>query len=156
MAVREATAKDLPELVLLMAKLLVYLEGKGNNLYTDDQNTFTGGIMEYLIVSMNGFGSVVFVMTDEQDKPIGFVAGRMVNYPKFFRDNILGEIQFLYPLSLPSRGLRDAFDKWAQERGATARSCYATPTHEKSWKIMEQDGMSLGLHHYYKHYEVQP
>ena len=152
MTIREATPRDLPELIILFAKLLVYLESKGNRLYTNDQNTFTGGIMEYLIVKMNLPESVVLVMAGDENKPVGFIVGWIVHYPKFFQDSTLGEIQFMFPLLLSSRPLLAAFDAWAQERGATARSCYATPTHEKSWKIMELEGMDLGLFHFYKRY----
>ena len=152
--IRPATAKDMPELIIMFTELLAYLQKKGNRLYTEDENTFVGGVMEFLIVKHQDPGSVILVQTDELDKSIAFVVGWVIQYPKFFKDCVLGEIQFMSRLGFKNRPLLDAFDAWAQARGATARSCYATPGHETSWKMMERNGMDRGLHHYYKRYEA--
>jgi hypothetical protein len=150
--IRQATAKDMPELIILFTELLAYLQKMGNKLYTADDNIFMGGVMEFLIVKHHDPTSVILVQTDELDKPVAFVVGWIIQYPKFFKDCVLGEIQFMSNIGFKIRPLLDAFDAWAQDRGATARSSYATPEHETSWKMMERNGMKRGLHHYYKRY----
>lgn len=152
--IRQAKTKDIPTLVILFSELLLSLEKHGNRLYTKDPDRFMGGIMALISDKINTERNIVLVDTDEGDKPSAFIVGWIVQYPEFFEDCRLGELQWMWPLSFGTKPLLDAFDAWAQKHGATARSCYATPTHEVSWKMMERDGMSLGLHHFYKRYET--
>lgn len=152
--IRTAQTKDIPELIILFNRLLASLEKHGNRLYTQDENRYQGGIMAFISDKMNTSRNIVLVDTNEQDRPKAFIIGWIIFYPEFFNDYILGEIQFMYPMSFATRPLLDAFDAWAQEQGATARASYATPSHEVSWKVMERDGMRRGLHHYYKRYAV--
>jgi hypothetical protein len=155
MPVRPAETRDLPEVVIMFAKLLKFLEGKGNGLYTKDANQFTGGIIRLLGYKLTQPGNIVLVKTDNEDNPVGFLVGGMIEYPGFFADRLLGEVQWMYPFSFSSHGMVKEFDKWAQSQGATARACYATPTHSASLKAFERNGMVLGLHHYYKHYDKE-
>lgn len=150
--IRQAKTKDIPELLILFTRLLESLKIHGNGLYTKDQNRFMAGIMALLSDKMNTDYNIVLVKVNQDDKPVAFLVGWLVAYPEFFENWKLGEVQWMYPLAPSSRSLVNTFDAWAQKNGATARACYATPSHTTSCRVMERDGMQLGLHHYFKPY----
>lgn len=149
--IRQAEPRDLPELKELFGKLCDYLRGCGQWLLTDDPKDFDNGAYLFLLAKMAHEESVVFVSVDVQDVPTGFVIGWLIHYPGFYKYPVVGELQYLYPLSFQVGGpLARAFEKWSKERGATSLSNYQTPGNEKAGKIMERNGRKLAYHHYFK------
>ncbi len=148
--IRQAQTRDIPHLTTLFLRLLQSLEDKGNQLYTGDERRFLGGVQAFICDHINVPGRVILVQTDEEDQPTAFIVGRMAYWGEFFEDWQRAEIQFLFPLSWAVHPLRDAFDDWGRQQGATIRTCGAMPGHELSWKAFERDGMSRDFYYYSK------
>ena len=153
MKVREAAPRDIPALADMFAKLCSYLETKGQWLLNSDQKERMDGIVAFIITKMTSENNMVMVTDDENGVANGFVIGWILQYPSFYKYQVVGELQFLYPLSFGTgQYLRKAFDEWAKSKGATCGSNYATPGHTSSVKIFERAGRRLAYLHFFKPY----
>jgi hypothetical protein len=156
MKVRRAELRDIPILTGLFIKLLDQLKDYGQWLLSDNPVDTENGVVSFLLFKMHTEENIVLVSVDDDDRPIGFLAGWVVNYPLFYKHQRVSELQFLYPLSFKSSYLLKEFENWARELGATAETNYATPNHEMSIKCMVRANRRLGYLHFYKTYEEKP
>jgi hypothetical protein len=156
MMVRRAELRDIVALTGMFLKLLDQLKGHGQWLLSDDPVETENGVVGFLISKMHMEENVVFVSVDDNDWPIGFLVGWVLNYPLFYQHKRVAELQFLYPLSFTETPyLLKTFEKWARELGATAEQNYATPENKASIRCMVRDGRKLSYHHFCKPYEVE-
>lgn len=141
MIIRKATIRDLYLILPMFGDLINYLRehGNGNELFVDDEMTLFGGITEYLAGRINlqeQGGFVVLVGENEDDGSLAsFLVGNVERLPTFCRLGAVGNIEYIYPLSLKSRRLARAFDAWAKQLGATARVCRCDVRNERAYEV---------------------
>uniref|UniRef100_A0A6H1ZSG6 Acetyltransferase n=1 Tax=viral metagenome TaxID=1070528 RepID=A0A6H1ZSG6_9ZZZZ len=150
--IRIAEIKDIPAIFDMFMKLTDYLKEQGQWLYAQDQNQFVGGLLHYIDMKLHMEGNVILVSEDETGYVNGFLAGEIRHYAPFFEHRIVGELQWLWPLSVSAQHLVEAFARWSREKGATAESNYCTPGNIPAQKAIERDGRKLGFLLYYKPY----
>jgi len=156
MKVRQGELRDIPVLTGLFITLLDQLKDYGQWLLSDNPVEIENGVVAFLLFKMHTEENVVFVSVNEDDRPIGFLVGWILNYHSFYQHQRVNELQFLYPLSFESAPyLLDEFKKWGMALGATAESNYATPENEPSIRCMVRDGRRLSYLHFCKPYEVE-
>ena len=155
MRVRQAELRDIPILTGLFIELLDQLKGYGQWMLSDDPAATENGVVAFLLGKMHTEENVVFVATDDDDRPTGFLVGWVMNYPIFYQHTRVAELQFLHPLSFKEAPyLLKAFEKWGRDIGATAETNYASPNNEPSIRCMVRDGRRLSYLHFCKPYEV--
>mgnify|MGYP001465236918 CR=1 FL=1 len=155
MRVRQAELRDIPILTGLFIELLDQLKGYGQWMLSDDPAATENGVVAFLLGKMHTEENVVFVSTDEADRPTGFLVGWLVNFPAFYKHTRVGELQFLFPLNFKETPyLLKTFEKWGRGLGATAETNWATPQNEPSIKCMVRDNRRLSYLHFAKSYEV--
>ena len=139
--IREAQTKDLLAVSVLLKSMIEFSEKLGTELFTDDPNMRITGIFEYVILSVNDPESIVLVDETEAGIIKGVLIGCIKRYPKYLKHSVVGEISSLYPVSFATRHLKNAFDVWREEKGATATSGYVLSENEICRKIYEKHGM---------------
>lgn len=141
----------------MFLKLLVYLEGKGQKYYAQDMNRLHNGVTGFVVGKMFQEHSIVLVGEDNCGGVCGFLIGGIIQYPPFFEHELLGEVQWMYPLSLEenpifSRQISRAFEVWARTKGCTAGSNYCLPGNVEAQKLMAHDGREHVFNYYIKPY----
>ena len=155
MNVRHAQASDLPVIVDMFVALADFIRSKNPEAnITDDRDKLIGGALLVLRGKMLTAGHCVIVMENDEGVK-GFCAGSLTQMPPFAKYEIVGELNWLYPMAPVSRVLLKAFDKWAIDGGATARWGFAASGNELSQRVMEHEGMHLEILQYFKEYHKE-
>ena len=155
MIIRQAEPRDLVYIIAMFHDLLQYLRDCGQWLYTDDWERYENGVTAYIVNKMGHDKSLILVSEDGDGTIIGFMMGEILNYAPFFEHQVVGEIQWTWPLRMGTREFARAFEAWAARQGATAGSNYATPGNKSSIKAMEHYGLRLAFHHFFKPYHKE-
>ena len=156
MIVRQATTRDLFQIIPLFGELIHYLrkEGNGDTIFADDANLVFGGITEFLAARVNmqlqGESVRLLVGQDEATGSIvSFLSGIIAVCPRFCRHERLGDIEYVYPLSFQSTPLVREFDAWAQSMGATARICRGDVKNARANEVYKTREKSLHAQNVY-------
>ena len=157
MKVRQAEPRDVSSIERLFHELLECLQGLGQKWYKQDKAELRNGVAGFIIGKMFQEDGLVLVSEDKNGEVEGFLIGGIVHYSKIFEHEILGEIQWLYPISLKelptfSRKMANIFEVWARTKGATAGSNYCLPGNEQAQRLMEHDGREKVFYYYIKPY----
>src|SRR5574343_305359 len=121
LVVRLATTRDIVTVAPLFMDLIAYLRSKGNgmDLMCDDEQLCIGGVIEFLAARVNVQGNgCLFLVGEDSGKVVSFVIGSVLYFPKFLKHSVLGDVEYLYPISFKSTPLMREFDAWAKSRGA--------------------------------------
>lgn len=153
MMIRKAEPRDIPAIIAMFYKLLAYLEDCGQKLYARDRRKFENGVVGFIVGKLFHEDSLVLVGVDEKDDPVGFLIGGLRPMEAFFENDLIGEIQWHYPLSLNTRQFARELEKWAAGRGATASLNYHTPGNEAVAKMFAHDGRTVAWHIYIRQFE---
>ena len=139
--VRRASTRDIPAVSGLFLKLVEYLREIGEeSRFSKDPKITVGGVMAYVSAKILDPNSCVFV-SEREGQPVGFTIGEMHYGPYFLEHPIMGNLAWMYPISVDSKPMSVAFDAWAMERGATARVVMALIKNDRSIKVYRRDGM---------------
>lgn len=150
--VRTATTRDIVEVAPLFLDLLMYLRsnGNGNYLFCDDDQLCVGGVLEFLSARINLQGSgCCFLVGEDRGKIVSFVIGTVLHFPKFLRHQILGDVEYAYPISFKLTPLMREFDEWAKRNGATGRSCRCDVENKRSNEVFRRHQKAHHLQNVY-------
>jgi hypothetical protein len=150
MIIRQATTRDLLLIVPLFVDLVTYLRDhavEGLDIFVDDELLLLGGITEFLAARIGlqdgGAFRVMVGQDEESGRILCFLVGFLERCPKFCRHELIGNIEYIYPLSIKSRMLAKAFDEWAKSQGATARICRADISNTRANEVYRRFEKSL-------------
>lgn len=151
--IRPAETRDIPVILQLFIDLLDYLKGQNQDYnLDDDRDKVIGGVLN-LIVAMMATPNKVVLVQEIDGQVTHFCAGGIARLPEFCKHEVLGELNWLYPLSAAAKPLVTAFDVWAQGCGATARWGFAAPECKASQALMVRDKMRLEILQFLKPYQ---
>jgi hypothetical protein len=119
--IRPATTRDIPKIIELQKKHIDSLRMmEGSDVYSDDPDMITGGIIEQIAARINNSDSFLWVSCNGDNEANGFLIGSIGVRPKYFTDWIVGNIETLYPITLGTSALSEKFREWAISKGGTA------------------------------------
>jgi hypothetical protein len=145
MRIREATKDDIPRVLPLFTKLLLTIQKSANGraVFTDDQQDFVLGAVEqlYFFQGHEPGRTLFLVGGNDQNAIVGFLVGGLMDMPRFYKDKMIAEIQWYYPISFESVHLVHVFDGWAKEHGASVRTGACHVNNDLAMRIYKRNGM---------------
>lgn len=144
--IRRAETKDILEVSRMVKDLIIYCRDAGSDIFTEDEDTLTTGIIESVVLTLQNPDAVIFLNVDDAGQIQGMIAGALIRYPNFHRHTLVGEIRHLYPVSFASVKLFVAFEQWRKERGATITTAYVSPENSVCVKAYEKHGLKIMQH----------
>ena len=151
--VRKARTEDIPQIFELAVALVnsIKLISK-TDCFEDDPDQLLEGLAEFVKAKVEALVGHIVLVEENGEGITGFLVGCIHTLPKFYKHNVLGQVEAMYPLSFKSKEMVNFFDAWAMVRGATARLALC-PHNHVSAKMFVRDKMDLTYLQFLKDYQ---